>query len=78
MAVEGLKEIHGARVIHNDAYLKNVLVVPRTESHCLVWVDFDVSIVFPKEEIGSTLNLNDEAAWEIKVFESRACKLVRL
>lgn len=76
MAVDGLRKIHGARVMHNDAYPKNILVVSRTESHRLVWVDFDVSMVFPDEEPGGTLSLDDEAAWEIKVFESRACKVV--
>lgn len=34
-AIEGLKEIHGACVIQNDAYPKNVLIVPQNKSRRL-------------------------------------------
>ncbi|KAJ5582011.1 hypothetical protein N7535_000631 [Penicillium sp. DV-2018c] len=76
IAFEGLKKIHGARVIHNDTYPKNVLVVPRPEPHRVIWVDFDVSIVFsPEEETRGKLNLDDEAAVEMELFECRARRL---
>lgn len=76
MAIEGLKKIHGAHVVHNDAYPKNVLVVPRTESHRVVWIDFDVSIVFPAEETTKgPLDWNFEVPLEMSFFESRVSKL---
>lgn len=42
MGLEGLVKIHAAGVIHNDPYPKNVLV----SGERLVWIDFDVAIVF--------------------------------
>ncbi|PWY82973.1 hypothetical protein BO70DRAFT_261235, partial [Aspergillus heteromorphus CBS 117.55] len=45
-AILNLKIIHGARVVHNDAYPKNTLIAPGTRSQRVVWIDFDVSIVF--------------------------------
>ncbi|RHZ52670.1 uncharacterized protein CDV56_103043 [Aspergillus thermomutatus] len=75
IAVDSLKTIHGARVVHNDPHLKNVLIVPKAKSPRVVWVDFDVSIVFSGEGTRGLLTLSDEAEWETKVFESRVRKL---
>jgi serine/threonine protein kinase len=70
-AIEGLKAIHSAWVIHNDAEPKNALVV----SNKIFWVDFDVSIVFFGEKRGD-LNLVDEIESEVEFFCSCARKLV--
>ncbi|GAB1191698.1 hypothetical protein APSETT444_000880 [Aspergillus pseudonomiae] len=71
MAVDGLKTIHNTGVIHNDALPKNVLIVPGTTSQRVVWIDFDISIVFSAKGTRGLLNLSDEAEWEVRVFESR-------
>lgn len=42
-AVDGIKEIHGARVHHHDIYPKNMLVV---SGRRIVWIDFDVATSF--------------------------------
>jgi serine/threonine protein kinase len=70
-AIEGLKAIHSAWVIHNDAEPKNALVV----SNRIVWVDFDVSIVFFGEKRGDLI-LADEIESEVEFFCSCAHKLV--
>ncbi|KAE8404263.1 hypothetical protein BDV37DRAFT_294105 [Aspergillus pseudonomiae] len=74
MAVDGLKTIHNTGVIHNDALPKNVLIVPGTASQRVVWIDFDISIVFSAKGTRGLLNLNDEAEWEVRFFESRVRK----
>ncbi|OGM47025.1 hypothetical protein ABOM_003658 [Aspergillus bombycis] len=75
MVVDGLKTIHSTGVIHNDAHPKNVLTVPETRSQRVVWIDFDISIVFSAKGTRGLLNLNDEAEWEVSIFESRARKM---
>ncbi|KAL3478680.1 hypothetical protein BJX99DRAFT_224143 [Aspergillus californicus] len=46
-AVEGMKEIHKAGVVHEDIYPKNLLLVRGDgESDKLVWIDFDVATTF--------------------------------
>lgn len=42
-AVDGIKEIHGARVYHHDIYPKNMLVV---SGRRIVCIDFDVATSF--------------------------------
>lgn len=77
IAIEGLQKKHDARVIHNDNYPKNVLVVPQDKSQRAVWVDFDVAIVFPAEGTRGLLSLPEEDEWEMEVVKSRMRKLVR-
>lgn len=45
MAIEGMKQIHGAHVHHRDIYPKNILLVPGEEGR-VVWIDFDVATTF--------------------------------
>lgn len=44
-AVEGMKEIHRAGVLHRDIYPRNMLLV-RGGPDRLVWIDFDVATTF--------------------------------
>ena len=82
-AMASLEKIHAAGVIHNDSYPKNILVVsggkgcPRQR---VVWIDFDVSIVFSADIAGQILDLDldGEAEWEMRVFKSRVRKMVRI
>ncbi|PGG99209.1 hypothetical protein AJ79_08639 [Helicocarpus griseus UAMH5409] len=46
--VIGIQQVHLALVEHNDPYPKNILIVPGDFGR-IVWVDFDVSIVYPNE-----------------------------
>ncbi|PYI09804.1 hypothetical protein BO78DRAFT_362287 [Aspergillus sclerotiicarbonarius CBS 121057] len=69
-----LGQIHQAGVIHNDAYPKNILVVPGKQGQRIVWIDFDVSIVFvggkrPK------MNLDDEIDMENQLIRSSLLRL---
>ena len=81
-AIAGLEKIHAAGVIHNDPYPRNVLVVPGEGGGCIqrrvVWIDFDVSIVFSADTAGRTLDLDldEETECEIRVFKSRVRKTV--
>ncbi|RDW64340.1 uncharacterized protein DSM5745_09751 [Aspergillus mulundensis] len=48
-AMEGMKEIQKAGVIHKDVYPKNILLVrdeTESKSNRMVWIDFDVSTTF--------------------------------
>ncbi|KAK2758953.1 hypothetical protein FQN54_003051 [Arachnomyces sp. PD_36] len=45
----GIERINSALVEHNDPYPKNVLIVPG-EPERVVWIDFDVAIVYPADE----------------------------
>ncbi|PYH98264.1 hypothetical protein BO71DRAFT_345219 [Aspergillus ellipticus CBS 707.79] len=42
-AVDGIKEIHNARIHHHDIYPKSMLVVAGSR---IVWIDFDVATTF--------------------------------
>ncbi|KAJ6037308.1 serine/threonine protein kinase [Penicillium herquei] len=44
-AIEGIKEIHKAGVLHDDIYPKNLLLVRGTPDR-LVWIDFDLATTF--------------------------------
>lgn len=63
--------------------IRNILVVsggkgcPRQR---VVWIDFDVSIVFSADIAGQILDLDldGEAEWEMRVFKSRVRKMVRI
>jgi hypothetical protein len=44
----GIQQIHLALIEHNDPYPKNVLIV-LGDSERIVWIDFDVAIVYPDE-----------------------------
>ncbi|OJD21016.1 hypothetical protein ACJ73_07645 [Blastomyces percursus] len=44
----GIRQIHSALIEHNDPYPKNVLIVPGDPER-VVWIDFDVTIVYPNE-----------------------------
>ncbi|OJJ44208.1 hypothetical protein ASPZODRAFT_71794 [Penicilliopsis zonata CBS 506.65] len=45
LIINGIKEIHAAHVKHQDAYPKNILIVPSDQER-VVWVDFDVATTF--------------------------------
>ncbi|PLN77612.1 hypothetical protein BDW42DRAFT_187947 [Aspergillus taichungensis] len=60
-AIDGIREIHGARVHHRDVYPKNMLVVSGTK---VVWVDFDVAMTF--EDIGDCEKAYCEYEVELK------------
>ncbi|EER38046.1 conserved hypothetical protein [Histoplasma capsulatum var. duboisii H88] len=45
-AVHGIEQIHSALVEHNDAYPKNILIVPGDPER-VMWIDFDVAITYP-------------------------------
>ncbi|PLB44463.1 hypothetical protein P170DRAFT_450563 [Aspergillus steynii IBT 23096] len=57
-AILGIKAVHHVRVVHNDPYRKNVLIVPGVEGkggdERVVWVDFDIAQIL--DETGQQLN----------------------
>ncbi|KAK9236648.1 hypothetical protein V1525DRAFT_406436 [Lipomyces kononenkoae] len=44
-AMDGIKQIHGAHVHHQDIYPRNILIVPGDPER-VVWIDFDVATTF--------------------------------
>ncbi|CAI7642567.1 unnamed protein product [Penicillium bialowiezense] len=44
-AIEGMKEVHRAGVLHKDIYPRNLLLV-RGDPDRLVWIDFDIATTF--------------------------------
>ncbi|PYI09833.1 hypothetical protein BO78DRAFT_362358 [Aspergillus sclerotiicarbonarius CBS 121057] len=50
VAMQGLKEIHQAKVLHNDPYPRNILIV-HGDPERIVWVDFDVSMSYSDSQL---------------------------
>ncbi|KAH8435281.1 uncharacterized protein LDX57_012912 [Aspergillus melleus] len=50
VAMQGLSEIHRARVLHNDPYPKNIVLV-HGEASRVVWIDFDVSTTYTEAQM---------------------------
>ncbi|PWY96197.1 hypothetical protein BO94DRAFT_2299 [Aspergillus sclerotioniger CBS 115572] len=69
-----LDQIHQAGVIHNDAYPKNILILQRQEGERIVWIGFDVSIVFV-EGRRDKLNYDDEVDLENQLIRSSLLRL---
>lgn len=44
-AIEGMKGIHKAGVVHEDIYARNMMLI-RGEPDRLVWIDFDIAMTF--------------------------------
>ena len=78
LASEGLKTVHNARVIHNDPYLKNVLVSEaEAGGKRVVWMDFDIAIVFPTDsKMRGSLDLEEEIRLEREFFECVSGRVV--
>ncbi|OJD12123.1 hypothetical protein AJ78_07227 [Emergomyces pasteurianus Ep9510] len=74
-AILGIQAVHRARVVHNDPYPKNVLIVPElTKSQSderVVWIDFDIALNFGSANFGAKLqyNENTEIAFEKSLVE---------
>lgn len=74
MTINGLQRIQCRS--HTERYEPpKVLAIPQDTSQRVLWVDFDVSIVFPTERTRGLLSLNDEAEWELSMFKSCVRKL---
>ena len=71
-----LDHIHQAGVIHNDSYPKNILVVPEQQRQRIVWIDFDVSILFV-EGRREKMSYDDEVDLENQLIRSSLLRLVR-
>lgn len=75
-AILGIQAVHRARVLHNDPYPKNVLIVPGMASNGsddrAVWVDFDIALNFGSVEVGGRLLYDEstEAAFEERLVKS--------
>ncbi|KKZ61734.1 hypothetical protein EMCG_03763 [[Emmonsia] crescens] len=74
-AILGIQAVHCARVVHNDPYLKNVLIVPGMPSNGIddrvVWIDFDIALNFGSMKVGwLKYDENVEAAFEKRLVES--------
>jgi len=60
--IKGLNEIHGAGVLHDDLYLRNIMVLPR--SNRAVFVDF------------SCAQVSDKFTWEFDIIIRTILSLV--
>ncbi|KAJ5577703.1 uncharacterized protein N7459_006667 [Penicillium hispanicum] len=49
-AMKALAQVHGALVVHNDIYPRNILIVPGDPER-VVLIDFDVAKTFPTKEL---------------------------
>lgn len=75
--------MHRARVVHNDPYPKDVLIVPgwaTDGSDRVVWIDFDIALNFGSQKVGERLQYDEteEAVFEKKLVESYGMMLVSL
>lgn len=83
-AILGIRAVHRARVLHNDPYPKNVLIVPGSESRGIddrvVWIDFDIAINFGSEKFGGVVKYDEskEFAFEQRLVEGYGMMLVSL
>ncbi|KAJ5115672.1 hypothetical protein N7456_000020 [Penicillium angulare] len=81
-AMEALAQVHGALVVHNDIYPKNILIVPGSPER-VVSIDFDVAKTFPtKELLDQDLGIRgpkpmQSCEWEIALLEDFGNALVR-
>ncbi|PWY71804.1 hypothetical protein BO94DRAFT_560255 [Aspergillus sclerotioniger CBS 115572] len=65
VAMQGLKEVHQAKVLHNDPYPKNILIV-HGDPERIVWVDFDVSMSYSDSQLQDSrvrIWFEDEIEW---------------
>ncbi|PGH07899.1 hypothetical protein AJ80_07939 [Polytolypa hystricis UAMH7299] len=75
-AILGIQAVHRARVVHNDPYPKNVLIIPGMASNGIddrvVWVDFDIALNFGSTKVGGKLQYDEikEAEFEKGLVES--------
>ncbi|KAK9547706.1 hypothetical protein V6Z79_008532 [Aspergillus fumigatus] len=65
IAIDGLREIHGALIQHRDVYPKNILIARER----VVWIDFDVAMTFPDKEL-MNLQAEEYCQYEMKLFKS--------
>ncbi|PGH23661.1 hypothetical protein AJ80_02267 [Polytolypa hystricis UAMH7299] len=73
----GIQAVHRARVVHNDPYPKNVLIVPSSlagngvDDDRVVWIDFDIAMNFGSEKSGWRLKYDEseEIAFEKRLVE---------
>lgn len=83
-AILGIRAVHHARVVHNDPYPKNVLIVPGVASNGsddrVVWIDFDIALNFGSVNVGWRLlyDESEEAAFEEGLVKSYGLNLVSL
>ncbi|KAF4270336.1 hypothetical protein KXX25_006465 [Aspergillus fumigatus] len=73
IAIDGLREIHGALIQHRDVYPKNILIARER----VVWIDFDVAVTFPDKE-SMNLQAEEYCQYEMKLFKSFGELLVRI
>ncbi|GKZ23543.1 hypothetical protein AbraIFM66951_007578 [Aspergillus brasiliensis] len=71
-AIQGLEAIRSGGVIHNDPKLDNVVVTSGVASR-VVWLDFDVAIMFEGITRGK-LDFMEEATFEISLFQDYCAK----
>ncbi|RAL01436.1 uncharacterized protein BO80DRAFT_454817 [Aspergillus ibericus CBS 121593] len=50
IAMQGLKEIHQVKVLHNDPYPKNILIA-HGDPERIVWADFDISTSYSDSQL---------------------------
>ncbi|KMU75187.1 hypothetical protein CISG_04135 [Coccidioides immitis RMSCC 3703] len=62
-AIQGITAVHHARVVHNDPYPNNVLIVPGAATNGsddrVVWIDFDIALNFGSEKVGGRLQYDE-------------------
>ncbi|KAK2804854.1 hypothetical protein FQN51_001496 [Onygenales sp. PD_10] len=74
--IMGIQAIHRARVVHNDPYPKNVMIVPGTASNGsderVVWIDFDIALNYGSEKVGGRIQYDEssEIEYEERIVES--------
>ncbi|OOF98746.1 hypothetical protein ASPCADRAFT_512927 [Aspergillus carbonarius ITEM 5010] len=60
-----LREIHQTKVLHNDTYPRNILIV-RGDPERIVWIDFDVSMSYSESQLQDgrvRMWFEDEIEW---------------